>query len=122
MSETIALNTGWKMGWREYGGNHASPEWGLAGATMEAEVPGDVHLDLMRAGLLPDLYEAMNLDHARWMERKDWWYTCEFPTPDSAQGKSALLVFHGLDASPWGAPVRYATGGWRPPGHRPVRR
>jgi len=37
------------------------------------------------------------------MERYDWWYRCEFATPPEIAGKTALLVFHGLDtfASVW---------------------
>ena len=96
MSESIALNRGWKVGWSEHSWEGADPSL-AARATIDAEVPGDVHLDLMRAGLLPDLYVGMNLDHTRWTERKDWWYRCEFPTPAARGDRTAILVFRGLD-------------------------
>ena len=63
----------------------------------DAVVPGDAHLDLMREGILPDLYVGMDLDHAAWVERKDWWYFKEFDTPADLGGRHAILVFHGLD-------------------------
>ncbi len=63
----------------------------------DAIVPGDAHLDLMREGILPDLYVGMDLDHATWVERKDWWYFKEFDTPADLGGRHAILVFHGLD-------------------------
>ncbi|MHB9023327.1 MAG: glycoside hydrolase family 2 protein [Armatimonadota bacterium] len=89
------LHEGWQVGWSEYGGGVASPAPDIA--TLPAEVPGDAHLDLMRAGVLPELYEGMNLDQAQWMEHKDWWYRCEFALPAGVDSRHALLVFHGLD-------------------------
>lgn len=64
---------------------------------LSATVPGDVHLDLMRAGILPDLFVGKNLDHAHWVERQDWWYETTFPTPAGMAARRASLVFHGLD-------------------------
>ena len=50
---TVApLNKGWKLGWEEFAGEDASPQMAATLATLDAEVPGDVHLDLMRAGIL----------------------------------------------------------------------
>jgi len=46
---------------------------------------------------LPDLYHGDNVDRGLWMEDKDWWYERSFPTPATAAGRRATLVFHGLD-------------------------
>ena len=97
MRKTISLATGWTMGWSEFCGDKADPKTAKAIAKLEAKVPGDAHLDLMRAGILPDLYADMNADHALWMERKDWWYRCEFATPARSDGQAVMLIFHGLD-------------------------
>ena len=97
MARQICLNDDWRMGWTEYMGAAASPKTAAWIAKIPATVPGDVHMDLMREGMLPELYEGMNLDHAWWVEHKDWWYRREFPTPADVGDRRALLVFHGLD-------------------------
>ena len=40
------------------------------GAPVDAVVPGNVELDLMRAGLLPDLYFADNIKKAEYLGNK----------------------------------------------------
>jgi len=97
MSTVLPLTQGWKFGWEEFAGEDANPQMARPLATVHAEVPGDAHLDLMRAGLLPDLYTGMNADHALWMEQRDFWYRCEFDLPPMTGGQTATLVFHGLD-------------------------
>ena len=63
-----------------------------------AEVPGVVHTDLMRNGLIPDPYVNFNADSVQWIENRDWIYT------RTINGDRALLknehidlVFKGLD-------------------------
>jgi len=97
MKQTLDLNDGWQVTWADYHGNAAAPADMLRSRLIDAAVPGDVHLDLMRAGLLGDLYVGTNLDHALWMENKDWWYTRRLDTPADLAGRRAVLVFHGLD-------------------------
>lgn len=64
--------------------------------TLPATVPGCVELDLMRAGVLPDLYVGDNITEARSLEYGDWWYSTEFHLDESELERLAL-VFHGLD-------------------------
>ena len=97
MTTTIGLNDGWTFTWTEYAGARARPSEIWAGPRFPATVPGDVHVELMREGYLPDLYHGMELDHASWVETKDFWYFKEFPTPAGLEGREAVLVFHGLD-------------------------
>ena len=95
MNETLDLNASWSYAWTEFQGpadNVPRLNW-----RSNASVPGDVHLDLMRDGLLPDPFVGMNADHALWIERKDWWFRRSFPTSSRLQSRRALLVFHGLD-------------------------
>jgi beta-mannosidase len=97
MPQRISLDGEWELTWMEYGGTLASPPPTFHNKRIAGTVPGDVHLDLARAGILPDLFVGTNADAANWVERKDWWYSCEFETPLNSEGKEALLVFHGLD-------------------------
>jgi len=69
-------------------------EWA---GSIPAVVPGDVHLDLMREGLISDPFFGLNADHCRWMEQKDWWYVRLFSVPEELKGKNMYLVFDGLD-------------------------
>ena len=41
---------------------------------IHALVPGNVELDLQRAGLLPEPYEAANIRLLRPCENDEWWY------------------------------------------------
>ncbi len=65
---------------------------------LKAEVPGVVHLDLMRNGVIPDPFYRMNEFEVSWVEEKDWLYVKEFEVSDHIASKNCLeLIFHGLD-------------------------
>jgi len=63
----------------------------------DAQVPGDVHLDMIEAGLIDNPFFGRNADHCLWMESKDWWYRKSFKVPDSFSDKIIYLRFAGLD-------------------------
>lgn len=65
--------------------------------SIEAQVPGNVELDLMRAGILPPLHVGNNIYLLREYEGFRWWYRRSFPTPNLAPHEHAELVFEGLD-------------------------
>ncbi len=64
---------------------------------VPAQVPGDVHLDYERAGLIADPFFGTNHDHCRWMEEWDWWYRAEVTPPAPGPGQRLHLLFEGLD-------------------------
>ena len=71
---------------------------------VNANVPGNVELDLMRAGLLSeDLERGNQIYLLRELERHQWWYSRTFDVPSSATKESCELVFDGVDtlASVW---------------------
>lgn len=69
----------------------------LAGApVISAQVPGNVELDLQRAGLLPEPFFGDNMRLLRPYEFCEWWYSRSFEMPEDAQGPFDL-VFEGLD-------------------------
>ena len=63
-----------------------------------AEVPGVVHTDLMRHGLIPDPYVNFNADSVQWVEARDWVYKRTI-NADLAllRNEHIELVFKGLD-------------------------
>lgn len=66
---------------------------------VDAVVPGNVELDLSRAGILPeDLFKGMNILQAEEYERYDWWYEKTFTAPDGvAADEKAVLRFQAVD-------------------------
>lgn len=66
---------------------------------LEAQVPGEVHLDLMRAGIIDSPYERENIMTCRWVEECYWFYRKEFDAPEAASSKFAKIVFDCLDYS-----------------------
>jgi len=51
----------------------------LESQRFPATVPGEVRLDLLRAGRLKDdPFYGCNNDASRWVEEWDWWYWREF--------------------------------------------
>lgn len=63
----------------------------------KAVVPGNVQVDLMRDGVLPDLYFGQNFYSAVWVENEDFMYRTSFTAPELKAGKKAYLEFDGLD-------------------------
>ena len=71
--------------------------WVLTGdkiGTVDAVVPGCVHTDLIKNGIIKDLYLRDNNLQYRWIEGQDFTYTCTF---DAEMSEYATLVFEGLD-------------------------
>lgn len=64
---------------------------------IQAQVPGDAVLDLVRAGLEPHPYWDQNIYRFRKYEFYHWWYVREFDAPDTFAGKAAELVLHGVN-------------------------
>ncbi len=66
------------------------------GEPVDATVPGNVELDLMRANILPDLYFADNIKKAEYLERKDFVYVKDFEL-NFSDSRHRELVFEGVD-------------------------
>lgn len=66
-------------------------------ASCPGQVPGNVELDLVRAGRLPDPFFGNNIEKLRPYELYEWWYQRTFETPPVAVGRRTELVFHGVD-------------------------
>ena len=69
-----------------------------SGKWLEAVVPGCVHTDLLRHGLIPDPFWGANEDKLQWIEETDWTYRCAFDAPDSIFSHEEIdLVAECLD-------------------------
>lgn len=66
---------------------------------MIADVPGEIHLDLMRAGKIPDPELRDNARRlCRWPESHSWWHKTAFDVPQRfLEHPRQLLTFDGID-------------------------
>lgn len=64
---------------------------------VSARVPGNVELDLHRAGQVPEPFFANNIHLMRQFETHEWWYTRDFDVPEGYTAQPCDLVFGGLD-------------------------
>jgi beta-mannosidase len=66
---------------------------------LPAQVPGEVHLDLMRLGRMPDPDISDNArEHCRWPEEHSWWYRIEFTPPAGFLANlQQRIIFEGID-------------------------
>lgn len=91
--QIVPLNSGWEF--RQLPGPNG-PENSV---WRPAQVPGSVHLDLLRNNLIPDPYFRDNEAKLQWIEEADWEYRTTLQVPsDVLARKNIDLVFEGLDA------------------------
>lgn len=101
--QRLPLNTGWTV--RQLPGdgivesqNAAPPS--LEGGWFPATVPGDIHLDLLRNGKIPDPFYRDNESKLQWIEKAGWEYRTSVDATKAALGREHVeLVFEGLDTA-----------------------
>jgi beta-mannosidase len=65
---------------------------------IPGEVPGTVYTDLMKNGIIPDVFYGTNEEIVRWVEEKNWLYRKEFSLSDAfLKCKKVFLIFEGVD-------------------------
>ncbi|MBR3504219.1 MAG: glycoside hydrolase family 2 [Clostridia bacterium] len=97
---SLSLNGSWRLFYHPEDGPlpATSAELSQAGwPSIEAQVPGNVELDLMRAGLADDPFYDRNLYDFRKYEFYQWWFERDFDAPAECAGKKCALVFEGID-------------------------
>ena len=65
--------------------------------TIPAQVPGNVELDLLAAGLIDDPMIGANVNKLRAWEGHQWCYARSFTAPKLSEGQRAELWFGGID-------------------------
>jgi beta-mannosidase len=80
------LNAGW------YVRENTQNTW------MNASVPGTIHTDLMRAGIIQDPFLAKHEQHVQWVGERTWIYETTFTLTEQERLLPHLaLLFEGLD-------------------------
>src|SRR5579859_5606897 len=63
---------------------------------LSAQVPGHVHLDLHRGGVIPDPFYRLHERDVAWVDDSDWTYETTFDLEEETDG-DLYLRFLGLD-------------------------
>ncbi len=89
---TRTLDTGWRVREAPLAGipAHNQLPW------LPAVVPSHVHLDLQRAGVIPDPFVRLHERDVQWVDDSDWEYETTFHV-DAPAPPNAFLRFLGLD-------------------------
>ncbi|MBR1974303.1 MAG: hypothetical protein IKA20_00460 [Clostridia bacterium] len=69
----------------------------IVGESIPSHIPGNVEIDLMNAGILPNIYQATNVESTRELELCDWWYVKDFEVSELPENSDIFLVFDGVD-------------------------
>jgi beta-mannosidase len=96
----VSLNGIWSLKYCNPGEGEASdwPSKGLSGEEFYlAQVPGDIHVDLMKAKVIEEPLFGENAKSCEWMENKDWWYSRTFRVDQNFIQDRVELCFEGLD-------------------------
>lgn len=64
---------------------------------IPAKVPGNVELDLYKAGEMPEPFWGTNLYRFRPCEFYEWWYVRKFQAEEEVLREGSLLCFDGVD-------------------------
>lgn len=91
-----SVSEGWRfrklhLGVEEPVGAFARTRW------IPAQVPGSVHWDLLRAGLIPDPYFGLDSKAAEWVPQRQWVYRKKVKIPESLRVRPLYLTFEGAD-------------------------
>jgi len=85
-NETVEISENWTFK------NNVDSLW------LEASVPGDVHTDLLRNGLIEDPFYRLNEHALQWIDKTDWEYKTEFDlSKKDINSHSLSLDFQGID-------------------------
>jgi beta-mannosidase len=99
--QTIGLNGTWTVRSGEMaqiGAEGLASLLASEGEWLPAEVPGEIHLDLMRAGRMPDPSVSANMPDCRWPETLAWWFRTRVSVDAGLlEHEQIRLIFDGLD-------------------------
>lgn len=99
LQNTIDLGGLWKTKGFDYCENAGDdlPAVNIDDTWIDAEVPGDIHDALFRAGMIKDPYYADNSKECGWVTEKDWYYYKTFRILSNFQKEKTRIVFEGID-------------------------
>ena len=98
MHQEILLNKNWQFKLINYPLSKVALPKEKISKWIPAEVPGTIHTDLLKAGLIDDPFKENNEYKLEWISESNCIYKTEFDFPDKLKNSSAVkLVFEGID-------------------------
>jgi beta-mannosidase len=95
--EVLSLDSTAGFSWTIEPASAVPADWtAVAAEPCPATVPGEVHLDLLAAGLIPDPFDGDNESRLAWIGRTDWIYRVTFEWAGSDHARTDLVAY-GLD-------------------------
>lgn len=66
---------------------------------LPIQIPGDIHIALYKAQVIPDPFYDQNENQLQWIEEKEWWYRLHFKADSNKSQKDEriMLICRGLD-------------------------
>jgi len=97
--QRVLLIKGWRLGSFEQDGERSGAyrfdyddrDW------LVVTIPSEVHLELLKQGIIEDIFYHKNIDKYSWIPNREWWYRLRFRVPNESSFSKVFLVFHGLD-------------------------
>ncbi|UKS24374.1 hypothetical protein LOZ80_22415 [Paenibacillus sp. HWE-109] len=100
MIDTLCLNGQWQLVYfpqDQWPIHHPDDLSSLPIPAIQAAVPGNVELDLVSSGRLPEPFHGTHINELRPLEHYEWWYSLEFSAPPDMKGLRTEFVFQGVD-------------------------
>ena len=99
-NKKIDLCREWKLNWAD--GQRGGHRYAMkpdkdTSRWLDATVPGEIHLDLIKAGIIEEPTKGSNFLNSRWVEEYLWTYRKDFELSEDEARKNAVLIFEGLD-------------------------
>ncbi|MFC3798893.1 glycoside hydrolase family 2 protein [Cohnella sp. GCM10012308] len=97
----MALNQDWFVRYEELhrGPEHASEVMRQTEGWLGTQVPCDVHMPLIEAGIIPEPLEGLNSFACEWTQLKSWWFKTSFQLdPEFMVYDTVELSLESLDA------------------------
>nr|GAT54791.1 predicted protein [Mycena chlorophos] len=95
MARSLLLDKSWQ--WKQRDTAVAAVLDDSTGWTVAQTSPSEIHVELLKAGRIPDPYIGFNEHKLQWIGEVEWLYQCNFDFTPLANEKYALLEFLGLD-------------------------
>jgi beta-mannosidase len=98
-TDCFYLDNKWSIKESEFNANDENliSDLDLKKGWLSAEVPGDVHVDLYKAGKIKDPYYSDNSKECEWVTEKDWIYRKTFTVSKEFLKEKTNIVFDGID-------------------------
>jgi beta-mannosidase len=94
---TVSLDSSAGVSWTVEPTSQVPSDWAFIGSQpCPATVPGEVHVDLLTGGLIPDPFDGDNESRLAWIGETDWIYRAAFDWDGSKHDRTDLVA-EGLD-------------------------